>query len=303
MGKELEELKKSIAKNSTMKKWAKQTAEAQKTIADAINNSKGIHSLDAFYDTPKIIHKPPVNIDKEEWKEIKSFYSGKFTTLDVDMNWIECCLDNLYEQWQKGSYPDKVAFFEALDNQFDGLANMYMERKKRDYTSTELFTHYFDEWEKVAYQVKWDGSKVDGLLIDEVIEIETDIEIYLKKRTKHGLELTDTMRQFKGIVKLADERLDAVLKEEAQQPKEELSDGYPPIDEVEDWNGALYTLGDHLLDLWETFKNSQDYSCFKNREDFFTWCSHKWTYKRGNVFTAKSLALSIRVARARGRID
>ena len=34
MSKELEELKKSIANNPTMKKWAKQTAEAQKTIAD-----------------------------------------------------------------------------------------------------------------------------------------------------------------------------------------------------------------------------------------------------------------------------
>ena len=74
MSKELEEMKKSIANNPTMKKWAKQTAEAQKTIADAINNSKGIHSLDAFYDTPKIIHKPPVDIDEKEWKEIKSHY-------------------------------------------------------------------------------------------------------------------------------------------------------------------------------------------------------------------------------------
>ena len=53
-----------------MKKWAKQTAEAQSTIADAINNSKGIDSLAEFYDTPKIIHTPPVDIDEEEWKEI-----------------------------------------------------------------------------------------------------------------------------------------------------------------------------------------------------------------------------------------
>ena len=70
MSRELEELKKSIVNNPTIKKMAKQTAEKQKTIADAINNSKGIHSLDAFYDTPKIIHKPPVDIDEEEWKEI-----------------------------------------------------------------------------------------------------------------------------------------------------------------------------------------------------------------------------------------
>ena len=48
MSKELEELKKSIVDNPTMKEWAKKTAEAHKTISDAINNSKGIHSLDAL---------------------------------------------------------------------------------------------------------------------------------------------------------------------------------------------------------------------------------------------------------------
>ena len=87
------------------------------------------------------------------------------------------------------------------------------------------------------------------------------------------------------------------------QPKDKLPDCYPPINEVTDWHGSLYTLGEHLLDLWDTYKNSEEYACYKNRKDFFTWCSHKWTYKRGNVFTAQTLALSIRVARARGRID
>ena len=107
MGKELEELKKSIVDNPTMKEWAKKTAEAHKTISDAINNSKGIHSLDAFYDTPKIIHTPPVDIDEEEWKEIKGHYSSKFIGLDVDMEMIELSLDNLYEQWKKGALPPK----------------------------------------------------------------------------------------------------------------------------------------------------------------------------------------------------
>ena len=234
MSKELEELKKSIANNPTMKKWAKQTAEAQKTIADAINNSKGIHSLDAFYDTPKKTYTPPVDIDEEEWKEINNHYSGKFIGLDVDMEMIESSLDNLYEQWKKGSYPDKVAFFEALDNQFSSYADMLNERKKRDYTSTELFSHYFDEWEKVTYQVKWDGSKVDGLLIDEVIEIETDIEIYLKKRTKHGLEITDRMREFKGLAEFTRERVPELIQQYSLEPQEELPEGCPPVEPVED---------------------------------------------------------------------
>ena len=125
MSKELEELKKVIANNPTIQKLGKETAEAQKRIADVINNSKGLDSLAEFYDTPKTIYTPPIQIDEEEWKEIKNHYRSQFLTLDVDMNWIECSLDNVYEQWKKGSYPDKVAFLEALDNQFNGGAYYY----------------------------------------------------------------------------------------------------------------------------------------------------------------------------------
>jgi len=300
MSRELEELKKSIVNNPTIKKMAKQTAEEQKTIADAINNSKGIYSLAAFYYTPKIIHTPPVDIDEEEWKEIKKTYSGKFTTLDVDMNWIECCLDNLYEQWQKGSYPDKVAFFEALDNQFDGLANMYMERKKRDYTSTELFTHYFDEWEKIAHQIHWDGTTVDNMLIDDMTWIDTDIEIYLKKRVKHGLLITDEMRGYKPFIEWSKDRIQQLNEE----PNDPLPKDCPPIDPIDDWNGTLYTLGETLLDNWETKKRSEEFIwCKSKRKNYFIWASHHHTYEGGKTFTAQGLALSIRVARSRAQID
>jgi len=300
MSKELEELKKSIVDNPTMKEWAKKTAEAHKTISDTINNSKGIHSLDTFYDTPKIIHTPPVNIDEEEWKEIKGHYSSKFIGLDVDMEMIELSLDNLYEQWKKGSYPDKVAFFEALDNQFSGYADMMNERKKRDYTSTELFSHYFSKWEKIARQIHWDGTQVDELLIEKITWIETDIKIYLDARIEHGLLMTDEMREYKGIIEYSKDRIQQLNEE----PNEPLPKDCPPIEPIEDWNGTLYTLGETLLDNWETKKRSEEFIwCKGKRKNYFIWASHHYTYEGGETFTANGLALSIRVARSRAKID
>ena len=299
MSKELEELKK-VWESPTIQKFGKETAEAQKRIADVINNSKGLDSLSTFYDTPKVIHTPPVQIEEEEWKEIKNHYSSQFTTLDVDMNWIECSLDNVYEQWKKGSYPDKVAFLEALDNQFNGLANMYNERKKRDYTSTELFTHYLAEWEKIAHQIHWDGTTVDNMLIDDMTWIDTDIEIYLKKRVKHGLLITDEMRGYKPFIEWSKDRIQQLNEE----PNDPLPKDCPPIEPIEDWNGTLYTLGDMLLDNWDTHNRSEDYIwCKGTRKNYFIWASYKWTYEGGKKFTAKGLSASIRVARSRAQID
>jgi len=271
-----------------MKKWAKQTAEVQKTIADAINNSKGIHSLDAFYDTPKIIHKPPVDIDEEEWKEIKSHYSSKFIGLDVYMEMIESSLDNLYEQWKKGSYPDKVAFFEALDNQFSGYADMLNERKKRDYTSTELFTHYISEWEKIAHQIHWDGTTVDNMLIEDMTWIDTDIEIYLKKRVKHGLTITEEMRAYKPFIEWTKERLNKIELEEAQNPKPQLLEGHPPIEPVEDLgDNNMYIIADDLDKEWEENKLTEEFRwCKGDRINYFNWASYKYTFKNGKIITS-----------------
>jgi len=305
MSKELEELKKSIANNSTIKRMAKQSAETQKTIADAINNSKGIDSLAKFYDTPKIIHKPPVDIDEEEWKEIKNHYSGQFLTLDVNMNWIECSLDNVYEQWKKGSYPDKVAFLEALDNQFNGLADMYNERKKRDYTSTELFTHYYDEWEKVAYQVKWDGTMVDKMLLNQVIELETDIQIYFDKRTKHGLLMTEKMRAFTPLTELTKKLWDKIELEEAQNPKLQLLEGHPPIEPTEDLgDNNMYIIADDFDKEWEEKKLTEAFRwCKSDRINYFNWVAQKYTFKNGKIITSgKALERCLNKAKYENRL-
>ena len=55
------------------------------------------------------------------------------------------------------------------------------------------------KWCELANQLRWDDSAVDELLKVEVIEVETDIHMYFKKRIEHGLEITDKMREFKGL--------------------------------------------------------------------------------------------------------
>ena len=234
-----------------------------------------------------------------------------FDGLDFPIESITDQLDWHWKELNEGKFKSAEAMLKSLDNICGSMARLKKSHKEVEFVSEDIYDDLFNQWEKVENQVTWDGSKVDGMLIDQTIEFETDIEMYFRKRIKHGLPMNDRMKAFKGLVKISEERLDAILKQEANYPKistEEFNKqaydiGHPPILEVEDWDGALYTLGDELLDEWKMKKNTDEFRCFKDRKDFFTWCSHKWTYDRGNTFTNESLTLSIRVARAKGKID
>ena len=246
-----------------------------------------------------------MSMSKEDWENVRQHYIDMFDGLDFPIESVE---DQLVWHWKElnkdeGKFKSAEAMLKNLDNILGGMARLKKSHKEVEYVSEDIYDDLFARWEKVAHQVTWDGSKVDDMIIDQTIELETDIEMHFRKRIKHGLPMNDRMRAFKGLVKISEERLDALLKEEAQETKEELSDGYPPIDEVEDWNGALYTLGDDLIDEWKKKHRTEEFRCFKNMTDFLTWCSYKWTYDNGNQFTAHSIQVAVRVARARGRID
>jgi hypothetical protein len=78
---------------------------------------------------------------------------------------------------------------------------MYKERAKPEYVGTDKWDDMIGEWSNISQQIKLDGTTYDSLLIDQIIEIETDIHIYLKKRMDNGLEILASMKSFRSISK------------------------------------------------------------------------------------------------------
>ena len=138
---------------------------------------------------------------------------------------------------------------------------------------------------------------------EEVIEVETDIHMYFKKRISHGLEITDKMREFKGLAEFTRERIPELIQQFEEEEKDELPDGCPPVKPIEDWDGSLYTLADELFDEWKRKKSTPEFKWAKNnRMNFFRWCSHHWTYENGRTFKGKSIQACYHSAKTRVKL-
>ena len=159
------------------------------------------------------------------------------------------------------------------------------------------------EWNVHADKLTWDGSVVDSIYKDEVIEFETAIRMLLKNRINHGLELTDEMREFKGLAEFTRERIPELIQQFEEEERDELPDGCPPVKPIEDWDGSLYTLADELFDEWKRKKSTPEFKWAKNnRMNFFRWCSHHWTYENGRTFKGKSIQACYHSAKTRVKL-
>ena len=181
------------------------------------------------------------------------------------------------------------------------------KRKKKSFTDVEGFDILNDEWGELANQLRWDDSAVDNILKDDVIEKENGINSYLRKRIEHGLEITDDMREFKGLDEFTKERVPELIKQYSEEPPEALPDGYPdyePVDDESYGNHTLYVVAEDLNQEWENKKTTPEFKwCKGKRRNFFIWASYKYTYQNGNTFTAKGLQTSLNSARSRGKSD
>jgi len=254
---------------------------------------------------PKIVYKPTEVISDEDWRAMKEHYIREFDGVGDDglINMIEEHLNSAWEWWENGSYPNIDKFVDALDTQFRGFANLLKERKKKSFTDVESFDILNDKWGELANQLRWDDSTVDNILKEEVIEVETDIHMYFKKRISHGLEITDKMREFKGLAEFTRERIPELIQQFEEEEKDELPDGCPPVKPIEDWDGSLYTLADELFDEWKRKKSTPEFKWAKNnRMNFFRWCSHHWTYENGRTFKGKSIQACYHSAKTRVKL-
>ncbi len=256
---------------------------------------------------PKIVYKPTEVISDEDWRAMKEHYIREFDGVGDDglINMIEEHLNSAWEWWEKGSYPNIDKFIKALDNQFQGFANLLKERKKKSFTDVEGFDILNDEWGELANQLRWDDSAVDNILKEDVTAIEKEITAYFRQRIEHGLEITDKMREFKGIDEFTEERVPELIQQFSLEPIETLPPGCPPVEPVEDLgDNALYIIADDLDSEWEEKKLTPEFRwCNAKRKNFFIWASHKYTYKNGLTFTAKGLQLTLNTARSRAKLD
>jgi len=254
---------------------------------------------------PKIVYKPTEVISDEDWRAMKEHYIREFDGVGDDglINMIEEHLNSAWEWWEKGSYPNIDKFVKALDNKFQGFANLLKERNKKSFMDVEGFDVLNDKWGELANQLRWDDSTVDNILKEEVIKVETDIHMYFKKRISHGLEITDKMREFKGLAEFTRERIPELIQQFEEEEKDELPDGCPPVKPIEDWDGSLYTLADELFDEWKRKKSTLEFKWAKNnRMNFFRWCSHHWTYENGRTFKGKSIQACYHSAKTRVKL-
>jgi len=165
---------------------------------------------------PAKTYKPTDVISDDDWEKIKRTYRIRFAPLDIPIEWIGRHLDGYWDSWKAGYYPNSEKFLDTMDKVFSDFEELLKSRQKKSYTNIIYFDELFQKFQKIIEQITWDDSKdwdrtwdgriYNDILKEQAIEIQTDIEVYFKKRIKHGLELTDEMKNFKGVETIMKER-------------------------------------------------------------------------------------------------
>jgi hypothetical protein len=114
----------------------------------------------------------------------------------------------------------------------DNLRKVQAKRNKLTFIDEELYDELFEGFEHVMNQRTWDDSITDKMLKDKAIEIQTDIEIYFKKRVEHNFDITDKMNSFKGVEDVTRDVYTDFMKKANEVFEEEESKPTLPEDKV-----------------------------------------------------------------------
>ena len=190
------------------------------------------------------VYKPTDTISDETWKKMKHGYFIQFTILpNINERVVSGYLDMLWDNWKRGGYKCSEDFINVVDDLMENLRKVQASRNKLTFMDEALYDELLEGFEKVINQRTWNNSITDKMLKDKAIEIQTDIEIYLKKRVEHNLDITDKMNSFKGVEDLTDattERITSFMKKANEVFEEEESKPTEPIlDFATGWECAL----------------------------------------------------------------
>ena len=139
-------------------------------------------------------YKPIGVIPRRDWEKIKKSYMLLFAPLHVKIEVIADYLDDFWENWKNGVYPNSEKFLETLDGIFREFADLLQTKNQKFYTDKETYDELLENFQEIANQLAWDDSVIDNLLKDKAIEKESYIHRYFTKRIEYGLEITDEMK-------------------------------------------------------------------------------------------------------------
>jgi len=148
-----------------------------------------------------------------------------------------------------------------------------------------------DQWSEIGQQIKLDATEYDSILMDKIVDIETDIHMFIKHRIENNLEIIPQMKMFRSITE--------VWKEEIKRDiPSQIPENAPPVEPIIDFNGTLYALSDELR---QEHKDGE-HKWAKTLNDLFKWAEHKYTYSGGEKFKAKNLVTSFHNAKVNNKL-
>ena len=167
--------------------------------------------------------------------------------------------------------------------------------KNYDYIDMGRWNELMEQWRSLVNQIVLDGSVYDELLIDKITWVETDMTLMVQNRFKANLEISQEMKDFKGIVHHWENTFSKVIEEALP---EEIPSNAPEVDEIIDHPTQLYMLADDLR--FEYVRNEHPWAT--SYMDVFRWAEHKYTYQGGKKVKAKALVSSFYKAKANSKV-
>ena len=180
------------------------------------------------------VYKPINTISDEKWKKIKQGYMVTFTIIkNINERVVSGYIDMLWSNWKRGGYQSVEDFINVVDELMENLRQVQAKRNKLTFLDEELYDELLEQFQSVLNQRTWDDSITDKMLKDKAIDIQTDIEMYFKKRVEHNLEITDKMNSFKGVEDLTKNVYTDFMKQANDLFEEEESKPTKPIIDFE----------------------------------------------------------------------
>ena len=281
----------------------------------------------------KEVYTPTDTLSDDKWDNIVKMQMITFTfMLRINENVVDAYLGFLRDNWKRGGYKCSKDFCDRVDELFDNLREIVAKRNKLTFRDEELYDELLESYNKVHKQRTYNFSVADKLLNEKALEWQDEIEDYLRQRVEHNFELTEEMIAFKDVDTLeTEERFNPIPQElmpwdegyepptpnlqvydnhsleqiKKAQSQEELPEGHPPVEPVEDLgDNSLYIVADDLDKEFEEKKDTEEFKwCNMNRMDYYRWASLKYTYKNGKTFTAEGLQGTLNSAKSRAKLD
>lgn len=234
-------------------------------------------------------------IPEETWGQLRKNWLEEYKN-NSKIDFIEAKLDEYWEKWEAGEFDDINQFVGSIEQDLNRLRMFNSPTGKNyDYIDMGRWNELMEQWRSLVNQIVLDGSVYDELLIDKITWVETDMTLMVQNRFKANLEISQEMKDFKGIVHHWENTFSKVIEEALP---EEIPSNAPEVDEIIDHPTQLYMLADDLR--FEYDRNGHPWAT--SYMDVFRWAEHKYTYQGGKKVKAKALVSAYYKAKANSKV-